>query len=137
MRHLPRRRALARLPHRVLESLAEWRLARQLRHSFNLDAAIRATHTEDLHHHGRPEFHAGQVTHFPFADVVRVLQLAPASGTHQLSVSPLPPYPELKRLGPLVDLVPVAAVPRPTEQFRQFAVSQTAECTEISPIVKT
>jgi hypothetical protein len=40
------------------------------------------------------------------------------------------PDSEFECLGPFIDRVSVYPVARPTEQFRQFAVSQTAECAE-------
>src|ERR1700761_9826542 len=81
-RHLPSCGTLTGLPNRILEALAEWRLAGQLRHLLDLDATVRAAHPVNLHHYRRPELHAGEIAHFSFTDIVRLLQLETASGTN-------------------------------------------------------
>src|ERR1039458_6768924 len=135
-RHLAGRGTLTRLPNGVLEALAEWRLARQLQHLLDLDAAVRAAHPINLHHHRRTELHARKIAHFPFTHIVRVLQLATTSRTHQLPIAALPPDPQFQGLRPLIDFMPVDSITRPSQQFGQFAVSQTAECTEIASLAK-
>ena len=47
------------------------------------------------------------------------------------STAPLPPDPKLQGLRPFIDFAPVDPIARPSQQFRQFVVSQTAEFTEI------
>ena len=135
-RHLPSRGALTRLAHGVLKPLAERSFARQLRHLLDLDPAIRAAHPIDLDHHRGPELHARQIPHLPLADIVRVLQLPAASRADQLPIAPLAPNPQLQRLRLLVDLVPVHPIPRPSQQFGEFVISQTAQCTEIAETTK-
>jgi hypothetical protein len=92
---LSRSRTLARLIDGTLESLPEQRFARQLRRFFDLDAVIRAAPPIHLDDHGSPEFHARQVAHLAFANLLRFLQFAPASGTDQFPVAPVPPDPRL------------------------------------------
>src|SRR4029434_7831887 len=111
-------------------------LGRQLRDLLHLDAAVGAAHSVHLNDDRCPELHAWQIAYFPLAYIVRVLQLAAASQANQLPISALAPYPQFERLGSLIDLVSVDSIARPTEQFRQFVVSQTAECTEIALVVK-
>lgn len=135
-RHLAGRGTLTGLPNGVLEALAEWRLARQLRHLLDLDAAIRAAHPVKLHDYRRSELHAWKIANFPFTDIVRVLQFATASRAHQFPVAALPPDPQFQGLRPLVDFMPVDSIARPSQQFGQFVIPQTAECTEIARFAK-
>jgi len=117
--------------------LAERRsFTRQLRHLLDLDATVRTTHPVNLHHYCRPELHAGKIAYFSFTGIVRVLQPATTSGTHQLPIAALPPDPQPQGFCLLVDFMPVDSVARPSQQLGQFAVSQTAECTEIGRIAK-
>lgn len=106
-----------------------FRVTRELRHPLDLHAAVRTTHPEHLNHNGCAELHARQIAHFPLAHLVRLLQLPAASRANQLPVAPFPSGPKLQGLRPLINLVPVHPVARPPQQFRQFAVSQTAEFT--------
>ena len=55
-------------------------------------------HPVHLYDDGGPEFHAGQIPHFPLAHIVGRLQLAAASGAHQFPIAALAPYPQLQRL---------------------------------------
>jgi hypothetical protein len=66
----------------------------------------------------------------------RELHLASASGANQPPIAALAPNPKLQCLRAFVNLVPIDAVARPSQQFRQVDVSQTAECTEIQLITK-
>ncbi len=98
-----------------------------------------ATFGDEAHldDHRCAELHARQIAHFPLTYIVRVLQLAAAARANQLPISALAPYPQFERLGPLIDLMPVDSIARPSQQFRQFVVSQTAECNEITSAIKT
>lgn len=125
-RHLSRRRTLTGPSDSIFETIAERRLAGQLRQFLDLDATIRAAHPEHFHPHRRAEFHARQITHLTLAHIVSSLQLASASRAHQYPIPASPPYPQFERLGPFIDLVLVYAVARPSQQFRQLAISQTA-----------
>src|SRR6266705_3255595 len=51
-------------------------------------------------------------------------------------MAPLPPNPQLQCLGLLMDLVPVHPIPRPSQQFGEFVISQTPESTEIVQATK-
>src|ERR1700687_545589 len=62
---------------------------------------------------------------------MRVLQLPAASRTDQFPMASLPPNPQLQSLRLLRDLVPVPPIPRPSQQFGEFVISQTPEFTEI------
>jgi hypothetical protein len=134
--HLSRCGTFAGLPDRIFEPFAERRLAWQLRDLLHLDAAIGAAHSIHLDDYRRAELHARQIADFPLAHVMRVLQLTAATRANQLPISSLAPYPQFERLGPFIDLMPIDPVPWPTEQFRQFVVSQTAECTGIASVLK-
>jgi hypothetical protein len=68
---------------------------------------------------------------------VRFLQPAPATGTNQLPIPSLAPYPQSKRFALLIDFMAVDPVSGPPQQFRQFTVSQTAEFTEMLPVNKS
>ena len=87
--------------------LPERSFARQLGHLLGLKPAIRTAHSIDLDHHRGPELPARQIAHFPLANIVRVLQLPPASRTDQLPMAPLASNPQLQSLRGLIDLVPV------------------------------
>jgi hypothetical protein len=49
---------------------------------------------------------------------------------------PLPPNPQLQCFGLLMDLVPVHPIPRPSQPFGEFVISQTPESTEIVQATK-
>src|SRR6516165_9895091 len=132
--HLARRGALACLAHCVLEPFAERRLAGQLRHPLDLDAAVRTTHPVHFDNHRCSEFHARQIAYFSLAHIVRRFQFPAASGANQLPIPALPAYPKLERLSPLINLVPVDSIAWPPQQLRQIVVSQTAECTGIAAL---
>ncbi len=57
------------------------------------------------------------VTHCALTGVVRLFQLASASGTHQLLMAPLAAHPQLQRLRLFVNLMPIHPVARPSQQF--------------------
>ena len=73
--------------------LTERRLARQLLHPLHFDAAIRATHPVQLHHHRRVELKTRQISDRPFIDFVNLPDTMPAARAHQLPVAPLPAHP--------------------------------------------
>jgi hypothetical protein len=112
-----------------------WNLSLTLRQfGARCSMLIRTTYPVDFDHHCRPEFHARQIANFPFADFVRFVQFAPASGANQFLVAPLAANPKLQSLCPLVDLVPVYAVARPSQQFCKVVVSQTASVPKSRPL---
>src|ERR1700692_4152836 len=67
---------------------------------------------------------------------MRILQLPAASRTDQFPMASLPPNPQLQCLRLLMDLVPVQPIPRPSQQFGEFVISQTPESTEIVQATK-
>src|SRR4030065_638242 len=68
----PRRPRLARQAHSILESLAEWGFARQLRDALDLDPAVGTAHAIDLHDHRGPILAPRQIPHLALADVVHL-----------------------------------------------------------------
>src|SRR4030065_574737 len=67
----PRTR-LARQAHSILESLAEWGFARQLRDALDLDPAVGTAHAIDLHDQRGPILAPRQIAHLALADVVHL-----------------------------------------------------------------
>src|SRR5450755_1523525 len=116
-RHLARRRALARLPHCLLEALAVGRLARQLRHPLGPYPAAGALHPIGLHRHRRRVLKAGQVAHFPLAHFVNPggRHRLPTARTNQPQSGLLSSHPKLQLLALLVNLHPINPVSRPSE----------------------
>src|SRR5215468_10534384 len=74
-----------------------------------------------------------QVPDSSLADVIGAGELPPAAGTLDLSITPFAPYPQLQRLGLLVDLMSINPVPRPVQNSRDLVICrQTASLPEIS-----
>ena len=79
--HLPRRRTLAGLSHRLFEALAKGRLARQLLDLLGLHSAVWAANPVQFDHHCRPILEARQIPHLPLVDLVDFLHPPPATGS--------------------------------------------------------
>src|SRR5215831_5396914 len=95
-----------------------------------------AFHPVHLNVHGGLELAPGKVPHRTFPAVVGLTELAPAAGTLQFAVPPLPPHPEFKALVLLVDLLPVHAVTGPLQDSCEFVVrGQSLNLTQI-PILR-
>src|SRR5215472_18678240 len=119
-RHLSRRRTLTSLPHRLFETLAEWRLTRQLCDLLRPYPTMRALHPVGLHHHRRPVLKAGQVAYFALADFVDLTgrHVLPTTRANQLQSCFLPPHPQLQFLARLVNLHAIDPVPGPSQHPR-------------------
>src|SRR3954466_1147632 len=119
-RHLARCRALASLPDRLFETLAEGRLTRQLCDLLGPYPTIRALHPVGLHHHRRPVLKAGQVAHFALADFVDLAgwHVLSTAGANQLQSRFLPPHPQLQPFALIVNLHAINPVSRPSQNPR-------------------
>ena len=137
-RHPPRRGALAGLPHRIFEALAEGRFARQQRHLLGLHPAVRAAHPVQF---DAPQWSwyskQGKIAHFPLVGLDDGAHRSPATGTDQLLVAAFAPHPQLQRLGRLIDLRPVNLVSRPPQDLRPVVLPHTAESIEKPLSLKT
>src|ERR1017187_9162699 len=122
--HLPRRRTLTCQAHRILEALAEWRLAWQQRHLLNLHAANRALYPIHLDVNGGAKLAPRQIPHRALIAIVGVGELATATGTLQLPVAAFSPDPQLQDLALLVDFLPVHAVSGPLKDSGEVVIGR-------------
>src|ERR1700684_3696785 len=122
---LRRRRTLAGLSHRFLESFAVRSFAGQLRHLLGTETAARALHPIRLHHHRRRVLKAGQIPHFPLAGLLNPARrhMLPAPRANQLQPCLLPPHPQLQPLSLFINLFPINPVSRPSQNARPVVFS--------------
>jgi hypothetical protein len=113
-RHPPYRCTLTSLPHRFCEPFAEGSLAGQQFHLFCLHPTTRTIHSVQLDHHRYRILAPGQIAHLSLIDLADVLHALPTSPTSQLLVAGFPSYPQLQRLGLLVDFMFVDPIAGPS-----------------------
>jgi hypothetical protein len=123
-RHLPRRSRFTCFAYCFLEPLGKRRLARQLRHPLNSQAAIRAAHAMKLHHHRGAVLTPRKIPHFPCGRVLDGSAMLSAPRADQLLGASLPPHPQLQPFLPLVHLMLEDLISRPSQNLCPILVSQ-------------